>query len=587
MLPTRKIGALLRGKATPFQLVTGCALGAMIGFQPGFDAAPGLLGGLILLLILINANLLLATVVGLVGKVLSLIALPITFAVGRFLLEGPTEGLFRAAVNAPVLALCGFDNYVAVGGLLLGLVVGGAIGLLVARGITQFRRHMAEAGQSSTRFQQWNRKGWVRWSVFILVGGGLKDPDYAKLLEKRVGNPIRPLGAALVVFTVVLLVVGAKFFAPAIVTATLRDGLEQANGATVELESAELDLTSGRLVVTGLAAADPNHLDTNLFAADRIEADVSTSDLLRKRLTIDRVVVSGARLGQARRVAGKRVIPAVDSDDSRWGIPIPDAGTLDDYLNNAQLWRERLAQVRSWLDRLGSDADPTATDTAATETWDQKLARLAAEKGYAHVFAEGLVAHSPTLLVTDLQADKVEAAWLPGETLAVRAQNLSTQPWLVPAPATLSLASSADTAALTVSAGDQTALTAHYRGLPAETIASALKRDGGTPPLQGGTVDFAFNGTYSTADGSLSAPLAVTLHDTTVQVAGKAVTLTQFELPIEILGSLDHPRIKIDANQLGRLAKQAGTELLKDKAKSALGDKAGGLLDLLGGKKKP
>ena len=582
MIFTRKIGAILRGKATSFQLMAGCVLGATIGFLPGFSAAPGLTVLLVLLLVLLNANLFLATIVGAVAKLLSWALLPLSFALGRFFLDGPTEPLFRSIVNTPVLALLGVENYTATGGLGLGLLFGITVGWLVARGVKSFRLRMAKAGESSDKLKALQQKAWARWGVFLLAGGGLKSPDYAALATKRIGNPIRPLGAALVVFSVVLIVVGARFFASDIVTNALREGLETANGATVELASAELDLGAGKLVVTGLAMADPNQLGTNLFAADRIEADVSSSDLLRKRLTIDRIVVSGARLSEARRVPGKQVESA---PQARIGIPLPDAETIEGYLANAQVWRERLAQVQSWLDRISS-ADPTEESTTEApdgESWSDRLERLAQERGYAALIAEPLITDAPMLLVRQLEADKVRATWLPDETLTIRGHNLSTQPWLSDAVAAIEVSSSKDTAGFSVKAGAMTQLAAHYRGIPAAQITEALKQ----PLLNGGTVDLAFNGSYSTMDGSIDLPLNITLHNTTVQVAGRAVPLDNFTLPVGLTGSLSSPRVKVDSDQLGRIAKQAGTQLLKDKASEAIGDKAGGLLKgLLGGGKK-
>lgn len=65
-----------------------------------------------------------------------------------------------------------------------------------------------------------------------------------------------------------------------LVTAAIKDGLEQANGATVDLANAHLDLDAGRIELDGLALADPENLETNLFASDRIVADISAADIL-------------------------------------------------------------------------------------------------------------------------------------------------------------------------------------------------------------------------------------------------------------------------------------------------------------------
>jgi len=293
----RKIGALLRGKVTPFQIVTGCALGAMLGFMPDFATAPGLVVALTLALILINANLLLAGLVGLAAKLLSLLLLPVSFQVGRVLLDGPTEGIFKSLINAPVFALFGFESYVATGGLLIGALLGLGFGLLISRTVSGFREKMTGLSQDSARYQKLMGKKWMRFGVFVLAGGGMKKPDYAALLEKRTGNPIRPLGAVLVVLSLILAVVVYQFFTGTIITTALRSGLEQANGATVDISAAEIDLKAARMTLTGLAIADPNALGNDLFRAERIEADISGVNLLRKRLQLDRVVITALPVG--------------------------------------------------------------------------------------------------------------------------------------------------------------------------------------------------------------------------------------------------------------------------------------------------
>ena len=90
MFLLRKFGVLLRGKATPFQIIAGCLLGAWLGFMPGFFHAPGLIVVLTLALIFLNANLFLAGIVGLAAKLLSFVLLPVSFNLGRALLDGPT-----------------------------------------------------------------------------------------------------------------------------------------------------------------------------------------------------------------------------------------------------------------------------------------------------------------------------------------------------------------------------------------------------------------------------------------------------------------------------------------------------------------
>lgn len=581
----RRIGTLLRGKATPFQIIAGSVLGAMLGFMPGFATAPGLIAALALALILINANLILAALIGLVAKLLALLLLPVSFYVGRALLDGPSEGLFKALVNAPVFALFGFESYVATGGLFVGGLLGLVAGVLVARGITAYRRKMADAGQNSALIMSLSDKPWMRFGLFVFAGGGLKDPDYAALLQKTTGNPVRPLGVVLVVLASILAVVTYQFFAGEIVTTTLRSGLERANGATVDLESAEVDLKAGRMTLTGLAMADPNAPGTDLFRAQVIEADISGANLLRKRLQLDRVVVSGTTSGETRRIPGRR---APTAEKTRVPLPIPDAQTIEDFIRNAQVWRERLAQVRQWLDKLST---PPAEDDAAVagESLGDRLRRLAAAHGYAGLKATHLITGAPTLLISELQANGVTVAHLPGEVLDITARNLSTQPALAEGAPAITIRSASDRVGFSATLGgvgttaSDGVMAFHYRDLPVDTVMQSLRST--ATSLKGGTIDLVASGRYHAGSGTIELPIEATIRGSTLSLGGRDTAVSRFTLPIGVSGALDNPRIKVDAKSLGDLALKAGTEALKSKATEKLQEKAGGLLDRLRGGK--
>ena len=150
------------------------------------------------------------------------------------------------------------------------------------------------------------------------------------------------------VLFVILLVAVSMLFTGPIVTAALRQGLERANGATVDIDTANMDFDSGRLTVNGLAICDPNALDTNLLAAAKLEADISNTDLLRKRITLDRVVLIDAVHGAKRVVPGRIVGPLPRPSDA--GETKEGEKTLGDYLENAERWKQRLAQAKRWLD---------------------------------------------------------------------------------------------------------------------------------------------------------------------------------------------------------------------------------------------
>ena len=117
MFLTRSVGNFLRGKATPGQLFVAALLGGMLGFLPtffapnnaggGFAQAPGLILSLLFLPLVLNVNLALVGLVAIIAKLLSLMLLPVSFAIGRVLLDGPLQPLFQFLVNAPVTAWLG------------------------------------------------------------------------------------------------------------------------------------------------------------------------------------------------------------------------------------------------------------------------------------------------------------------------------------------------------------------------------------------------------------------------------------------------------------------------------------------------
>ena len=123
MFIIRKIGKLLRGNATPAQIMLATVLGMMLGFMPGLSAI-GSIVILLCLLLVLNANLTLCLWSVVLGKILSLFLIRVSFEAGYFLLDGPLSGLYAGIINRPVLALMGLEYYVVSGGLLLGLIMG-------------------------------------------------------------------------------------------------------------------------------------------------------------------------------------------------------------------------------------------------------------------------------------------------------------------------------------------------------------------------------------------------------------------------------------------------------------------------------
>lgn len=606
----RNIGKILRGDATPFQLFTAAFLGTVIAFIPGFTAAPGIFLFFTFLLLILNANLGVAALVGMGAKLLALLLTPISFEVGYFLLDGPTSAFFTKLINAPVFAWFGFERYIATGGLAIGIVLGIAFGLVLSMLIGRFRRKMVDVEKNSDKYKNYSQKFWVRALSWLLLGSRHKKKTYEELLSKKIGNPIRTLGLVAVILFVGLGFLVANFASEPVATAVLQSSLESANGATVDLDAVELDLKANHARIRNLAMADPNALDTDLFRADIIDADISAASLLRKRMVIDRVEINNGSHGEKRAERGKLVRKPVEVvEEEKEPLKIPDAKQIEEYIENYKVWKERLRQAREWLDKMSGPESPDTEETAPKETLRERLEREIREKGYGGVIASHLVEGSPTLAITEAVAAKVRVSELEGETLDIVARNISTHPSLLGKKPELHVTSSGSTFAFNSVLGRfespdlANEIGFSLKGLSTDTVMKKIKT-GGVQPVQGGTMDVNASGNWNIADSSIDLPLNVTLYDAVLQLEQLGRTeVKQLEIPIAVQGPLDSPGIKLQSEELKNALVSAGvskaksmatekaTELinneLKDKVGESVGEQGKKLLDgFLGGRKK-
>jgi uncharacterized protein (TIGR03546 family) len=569
MLITPKLGKILRGAATPSQLYSASVLTSVVGFMPGFSQAWGTIVAILLLLIVLNANLVLGAFAGLAAKLVSLLLMPVTFAVGRFLLDGPTQGLFQALINAPVFALFGMEYYLTAGGYLMGTLFGIVFGYLSIRIIDNFRKKMAALDDASEQFKDFNAKGWVKAFKFIFVGGKMKQ-SFQEIFDSQetVGNSIRPLGLGIAVMGIAVLFCAQMFFGGAIMTAALRSGLERANGATVDVESAVLSLKENRLVVTGLAVADPNALGTDLLRAATLEADVSAADLLRKRIHLKRVVISQASSGDARKIPGRRV---GRRSAEKSGEDSAGAESIDDYVEDAKRWKERLSQIRNWLEKLSGPERETKEND---DSFNDRLEREIAEVGYRRVKASHLITGSPTFTVSELVADTVRIPQMGEETLSIVARNISTQPWLLEAAPELVVNSSGESVAVLMRMGESAitrsvnVIDFNIKGLETDLIVRHLKL-GGAPAVQGGLTDLTVKGLWVTAGGvKVDLPLEITFRDATLSLSDRSkMSVESLSIRIGIEGPLENPRIKTESKRFAETLAKAGFSAAREGVK--------------------
>jgi len=581
---TRKLGKILRGNATPFQLVAACTLGALLGFAPSLGQAPALYLILLALLLVTNANIGLALLVAGAAKIASLLAVPLSFQVGRFLLEGPTSALFKAAVNAPVLAWCGLEYYAVSGGLLVGLVLGLAVGLVIARIVGAFRRRMLAAAANPGKLSELAAKPLARFGIWLFLGKEAKG-TWEEKLAKRVGNPIRIWGAALIVLALVGFWFGQKPLASSLARGGMQTGLERANGATVDLGGVELDLREGRLVVTALALADPNALGQNLFQAGELEADVDQADFLRRRFHVAKLLVKEASSGTPRATPGERLAPPAQPEppaEQERGAGTADY-SIEQVLADYEAWKGRLSQARRWLEDLAARRPQKGEQAEEKgETLADRLAREVREQGWFGVKAGDLVEDAPTVRLSELSVEGLALAALPGRSFDLKGSELSTQPWLVEAPPKVEFASRDGQIRFAVNlapasrGGGDGAIQMAWKGLSVDAVMAQLKL-GGKAPLSGGTLDLSIDGGWDEGRiGVIDLPLRVTFHDTVLAIEGlKPTPIDSLELAVGLSGPIDSPRIRFEESSLTEALKRAGKAELARQLENRLSDELG------------
>ncbi|MFT7465408.1 MAG: hypothetical protein ACI9EF_003775, partial [Pseudohongiellaceae bacterium] len=284
----------------------------------------------------------------------------------------------------------------------------------------------------------------------------------------------------------------------------------------------------------------------------------------------DKVVIIQGKNDVKRSSPGELVLGAggevvVDEPDDGGDFEL---GSLEDYLADAEEWKARLEQVREWLGKLSGDG--AGDDGPPGETFQERLARQVAEKGYANVIAERLVAVAPAFEVHEIIADGVASGSLPGDLIDIRVSNFSTSPALSAKPLRMTMASQSGALNAEFALGGRTAAPSDnvvrfsLTGLSTESIASSLAK-GGEAPLSGGTLDLSLDGTWAEQGvGFLDLPLAVTLHGVTVDLPGGAQTVDGVTLTFHISGPIDDPTITFDDDAL--------TDALVEGAKAQLND---------------
>jgi uncharacterized protein (TIGR03546 family) len=435
----RRAGKLIRGGAGTPQIVLGAVLGALLGMNPHFNGS-ALLG--ILLLLILNANLGVAILGFLAGKILCLLLAPVTFEIGFAIIHRiGLEGLFRWIYDTPGLALLNLDNYCLVGGIPLAILLGLVGGGLLAGVITRFRRAMVSSLEKSDRTRRMGENPAVRFLAWVVFGK--QKGTFKEMLEKR--HPLlRRSGLIFVAVVVAAVVVFELVYLDRLAYRAIKQGLENANGAQVDIAEVEISLTGAKLRMAGVQVTDPQRPTHNLVQVDQLVSDLSIRDLLRRRLVIREAVVDRMDFDVQRESPGEVFRPAPPPQ------PQPPR-SIEEYLRQAEKYLEYLRRLREYLEkrRQQQQREPQEEPTTRPEEDlplpdpnlmppppQEDLREQADYYGYFALSAAELLTDHPRVTVRSL---RVESLPVQQQRYTLIGRELSDQPELNERPMEISL----------------------------------------------------------------------------------------------------------------------------------------------------
>ncbi len=581
--PFGKILAIFRGGVSPVIIFLTIMLGFWFGLVPGWSGFHTLI---IALVFVLNIHIGFFLFFAGVGKGLCFAAAPVLFHVGQAV-QNHLPGLLNVLAAIPIIGITDFSNYSVAGAIIVGPIIGGIAGLLMARSVIGFRRMLLKLEEGSEQFKKWHSNRWVYILDRILIGKRTKD---AKSFFSAKAKIIRKAGVAIAVL-ILAIFGGAIVLTKGDVTKNYAAAtLTRANGAEVNLGGLELSALSGAVSVSQIQVTDAKQPENNQVAIDKIAADASVYDLLLGKLVLENVEVSNVQFDQKRATPGKVLDAAAEQppafDPCDYKITTADISKLETYFKDAKAMKEKLQKVRQWLPKAKDEQTPAET---SVEEKPQKY--------LDYLKARAAVPPSPRLLAKRVQVDKVQIPSALFGASEVLLTNLSDSASTAGLPVTLEMKSHDTGAAVNAtmdysSKGEAPKLSGTFAGIDLSKMQSGLGGSNGLK-FESGTASGTFDG-YAT-DKSIDVAIHVTVRDMKATAQGNGVlglgsettsealkVLNNLETTIRIVGPVTEPRLVFDVkglegefkNALVKAGKQKLADEIDKQVDKQLGDKA-------------
>ena len=567
------IRKLLNGVLSPAHVWSTVVLGFLLGMIPDYAASAGLVAILVLcsLIVRVNAGLFALSLIG--SKTFLLLSLPWLFDLGQAALYGSMGGALLTLSQLPVLAWFGFERYATVGALFVGVPLSLVVALVVNRSIQKMRQAGASL-DSNPKFDAFAQSLLGRISLNLMLGKSAKDG-----IGSALNNPVPLLRwkeGIVAASLIALVAMGACQWAKSDLKNAVVPVLERANGATVDVDGLSLNLWTGTLDITGLALADPSDLSLNSFATAELRISVSSLALLSKRIVVNEVSTTDATYGMARETPGQLVGPLIKPP----AISAPSAEDLGGYVNEADQWLDRLKQVQSWLKKWegsipsGSDAKPEVGSPSYQEWLEEQIA----QSGYIKQSFAPIEDGFWSVVAKKVSMESLRIAAFGDKDLTLSAENLASNPKQLALSPRIEMTSKDESLGVLLQLNELSGTGANRLNisaddLDAESTLSSLKPSI-SRQINGGQVALNVNGEFRYAgDGELNLDLLAALKNSELTVRRRNIPVEKLEVPVQIQGSFDAPKIRVENRAIEDQLKNLAEGALKDEAKSRVEDK--------------
>ncbi len=605
---TRKLGKIIRGKITPFQIFLGCFIGVLLGFLPGFSKAPGLYVLLFTFVMILNVNLILCAILVPLSKLLYLLTLPFVFQTGQVISDN-LEMLLKPIVNFPVLAWFGFEYYVTIGGIVWGAFLGVMLGLWINKIVKGIRTKLGDLGENSEKYKEFQEKKVVKILTWVFFGGKGKH-TYEEVLKSKVGNPIRIMGLVGVVGFFIIGYTVIHLTRNDILKYTLVSHLEKLNGATVDLENVRLSLTHAKLKMEELAFANPKKLDEDRLLLKHFEADFDIEAFLRRSFVIEVIKVGEVFSDQKRKNLGVIVeseVPAVEPTPASSGFFASLGGeyaSIDEYFQKYNEITESLKPYEEWGQKIyqqvksskkieeieaNQSVKKEKKQEEETTSLEKMLKDLAKEQGYESIINPRLIVRKPIFQINHLELESIKIPQPVLEGSNVKMKNISSYPASLPEPISLELSNEGRKLYAKISFDsfmydrEFNKIDLKFDHIDGEKVGRELKVQNSFP-LKKGDLKLALQGDWAwNMEVALNGVLE--LKDGIIEYEGNALNVESLLVPLEMRGTLYKPSIKVNgkelAKQISDMAMARVKNELKNEGKKLLNEGKDELQDLL------